>query len=409
MTKSHHHHAKGRTPSRLRIMTYSHDSYGLGHLRRSVNIAAALVQQDRNAQVLCVSGSPVPDLFPLPGRTELLKLPSIGKDADGNYRSRLLPLSFAEIAQLRGDLIAAAVRAFRPDLLLVDHTASGPGDELATALDLLRREQPRTRVVLGLRDVLDAPARARSEIAANGTFARIRSSYDLVLVYGHREVFDVVAEYGMPADVAARVRYVGAVVPVSATLRPRHRVASPPRLLFTAGGGEDGGQLLLDAAAALRSAMAGLDVAATFVAGPLAPEDEFLRLARALQDDRRCRLIRSSRGMEQLTAQADLVVGMGGYNTVYETLANGARLLAVPRRGPRQEQDERCRRLHDLGLLSMLTADDARDPARFGAAIASALQSRTLSGPLTFLGARIAADHCLSAAADRQQAIAIVP
>jgi len=29
----------------LRVLTYSHDSYGLGHLRRSVNIATAIITE----------------------------------------------------------------------------------------------------------------------------------------------------------------------------------------------------------------------------------------------------------------------------------------------------------------------------------------------------------------------------
>ncbi len=391
-------------------MTYSHDSFGLGHLRRNVNLAEAIVEQDRHAQVLCVSGSPVPEMFALPPRTELLKLPSISKDQDGDYRSRHLPLSFAEIAQLRGDLVAAAARAFRPDVLIVDHTPGGPGHELAPTLDLLRREQPHTRIVLGLRDILDAPMRARAELRQAAAFERIRRSYDVVLVYGHQQVFDVAAEYEMPADLAARVRYVGAVIPSANLASRRARTPHAPRhLLITAGGGEDGSRMLIDAAAALRGPLADEPLLATFVAGPLAPDVEVQRLARMLGDDRRCRLLHSARDMERLTAGADLVVGMGGYNTVYETLASGVPMLAVPRRGPRLEQQERCRRLQALGLLDVLSADDARDPTRFGAAIASATSSRTLRGSLTFDGAHRAARLCLAPAVADRSAIAIVP
>ncbi len=392
-----------------RVMTYSHDSFGLGHLRRSVNLAAAIVQRAWSAQVLCVSGSPVPEMFPLPPRTELLKLPSISKDQGGAYRSRHLPLSFDEIAVLRSDLITAAVRAFRPELLIVDHTASGPGAELVASLELLRREQPHTRIVLGLRDLLDEPDRARAELARSGAFDRIRASYDMVLVYGHREVFDVASEYDLPADVARLVHYVGAVVPASTTTRPAHRQPGPRRILFTAGGGEDGSQMLLDAAAALRGPLRKQDLQATFVAGPLAPEDDCARLARTLQDDRRCTLIRSARGMGGLTAAADLVVGMGGYNTIYETLAVGTPMLAVPRRGPRLEQWERCRRLQALGQLRMLPAEEARDATRFAEAIASTVPARTLSGLLTFQGAQRATELCIAPTVTNRPAIAILP
>ncbi|MEZ6037853.1 MAG: hypothetical protein R3F29_10260 [Planctomycetota bacterium] len=168
----------------LRVLTYSHDSFGLGHLRRSVTLATAMVARGPHVQALCLTGSPVPDLFELPERCDLVKLPSIGKDADGAYVARRLPISAQAITALRSDLITATVRSFRPDLLLVDHTASGPGDELLPVLRRLRHENLQTRVVLGLRDVLDAPLAAREELRRTGLFETVRSFYDHVLVYG---------------------------------------------------------------------------------------------------------------------------------------------------------------------------------------------------------------------------------
>ncbi|MGE3174922.1 MAG: glycosyltransferase family protein [Planctomycetota bacterium] len=400
-----------RASSPLRVLTYSHDSCGLGHLRRSVTIAEAITEQEPNAEIVCVSGSPVPEMFPLPPRTELLKLPSISKDDGGNYRSRHLPLSFGELAQLRSDLITAAIRAFRPDLVVVDHTAAGPGQELLPALEVLRREQPGTRVALGLRDILDAPARARVEFAQTRAFDRIRQHYDMVLVYGQREVFDVAVEYAMPADIAARIQYVGAVVPEAALAARAERRAdrSCPHLVFTAGGGEDGSRLLRDAATALRGPMRDERLRATFVTGPLAPKDDCERLHMMLCADARCRVERSVQDLPHLLADADLVVGMGGYNTVYETLALGVPMLAVPRRGPRLEQFERCRRLAAGGHLLVLTPDSAGDPDKLAESIAAARASRTLHRPLSFGGARRAAELLLAAVHAGRSAIALAP
>lgn len=364
--------AEIRTP--LRILTYSHDSFGLGHLRRSVTLATALVARGRSVHALCLTGSPVPDLFALPERCDLVKLPSIGKDREGGYVARRLPMSANEITSLRSDLITATVRSFRPDLLLVDHTASGPGEELLPVLRRLRHEHFVTRVVLGMRDVLDTPQRARHELHQNGTFEVLRHYYDQVLVYGDPGVFDPIREYGFPADIAAKTTFTGPVVPAEAH-RPRH-ARSPgdtPRLVVTPGGGEDGYELLRGAVAALRGPLRAMALQATVVAGPLLADGDFAALQRAVQNDARITLLRCSGAMQELLGAADLVLGMGGYNTVYECLARGLPLIAVPRRRPREEQWERCRRLAANGHLHLFDGADGIDPHALAAAIRAAL------------------------------------
>lgn len=388
----------------FRVLTYSHDSFGLGHLRRSVTLATAMVARSPLVQALCLTGSPVPDLFPLPERCDLVKLPSLGKAKDGAYVARRLPVPVGELLSLRSDLITATVRAFRPDLLLVDHTATGPGGELLPVLRRLRHDHQPTRVVLGLRDVLDTPLRARAELQQNNSLAVLRDCYDHVLVYGDRDVFDPVREYGFPDDVAAKTTFTGPVVPeaMRQSRLPRETDALP-HVVVTTGGGEDGYELLRAVVAALRGPLRELPLRATVVAGPLLADDAFTALQRALHDDARCRLLRSTDAMPALLASADLVVGMGGYNTVYESLAAGAPLLVLPRRHPREEQWERCRRLAARGLLRLLDAQQLGDPHALANALRLALTDGVLTppAPLPCAGADVAARVCLRLSRER--------
>ena len=88
---------------------------------------------------------------------------------------------------------------------------------------------------------------------------------------------------------------------------------------------------------------------------------------------------------------------MGGYNTVYESLARGVPLLAMPRRKPREEQWERCRRLAALGHLNLLDDSELADPHATATAIRDALvapQHHTLP-PLPCNGAEVTARLCL--------------
>lgn len=398
----HNDDARPRRP--FRVLTYSHDSFGLGHLRRSVTLATALCARGPQVHALCLTGSPVPDLFPLPERCDLVKLPSIGKAANGDYVARRLPMPFAELSTLRSDLITATVRSFRPDLLLVDHTPAGPGGELLPVLQRLRSDHLQTRIVLGMRDVLDTPLRACAELHRDRVFDVLRECYDQVLVYGERAVFDPVTEYGFPEDVAAKVTFTGPVVPAAMRgSRIRTQPNEPRHIVVTTGGGEDGYELLRATIAALRGPLRGDSLIATIVAGPLLPEQAFADLMRAVQGDPRILLQRSTDAMAQLLASADLVVGMGGYNTVYESLVRGVPLLVWPRRAPREEQWERCRRLAELGLLHLLDAPDIADPHATAEALRAVLLSPTApaTGRFTGDGADVAARTCLQLARNR--------
>src|SRR5260370_36615654 len=104
------------------------------------------------------------------------------------------------------------MEAFNPDVFLVDNVASGALRELEAALDMMR-ERGQARCVRGLRDVLDEPAATRREWRDRATEEAIRDYYDAVWIYGDARVFDQVREYGLSAEVAAKVSYTGYVAP----------------------------------------------------------------------------------------------------------------------------------------------------------------------------------------------------
>ncbi|MGA0871157.1 MAG: glycosyltransferase family protein, partial [Planctomycetota bacterium] len=305
-----------------------------------------------------------------------------------------------EIVDLRSDLITASVRSFRPHLVLVDHAATGAGDELLPVLRRLRHETLNAQVVLGMRDIIDAPHRVRAQMGRKGTIDVLRQAYDGILVYGERSVLDVAEAYALPPDVAERVKYVGfASRPLRGVTRHSRAPGVPPRILATAGGGGDGYRPLRAVIAALRGPLRDRALQATIVSGPLMHEDDVAALRLAAGQDPRIEVRVTVDAMPERMAEADLLVGMGGYNTVYEALSIGCRFVALPRCHPRLEQLERCRRLEELGLLHTVTEDQAADPHALAASLASALDAPAAEAPRTSLrfdGAERAAEHLLA-------------
>ncbi|MBI5836444.1 MAG: glycosyltransferase [Candidatus Eisenbacteria bacterium] len=342
----------------LRLLAYSHDTVGLGHLRRTLGICGDLVGWDPALSALIVTGSPVAEGFHLPDRVDYVKLPSVRKCGNSTYESRSLNLGFDELRRMRSSVIRDTTRGFAPDVLLVDKTPAGLKGELRATLEDLRERGSRTLRILGLREILDNPAEMRAEYEREGLWDFIAEHYDAVWVYGERGIYDTVREYEFPEAVAAKTAFVG-YLPKYNGLLPREAVASELALegrrlvVVTAGGGEDGYPLFDHYLAGLEGAPADAGVLHCLVTGPAMPAAQQAALReRAARPD--VYFTNFSDHMTSLFAAADLVVTMGGYNTVTEILSLRRRAVVVPRVVPRMEQLIRAQRLASRGLVRMI-------------------------------------------------------
>jgi len=358
---------RARTPQVRRVALYSHDTQGLGHIRRNIAIAAALVAADPATNVLLLTGAPEATALPLPPRTEVLTLPAVAKDLNGAYTSRVLDAPLSDVLDLRTAVMTAALLSFRPDLLVVDKVARGVGRELDDVLRVLRAALP-TKVVLGLREILDDADVTRAEWHRDGTDQALADSYDAVWVYGDPAVFDPVVEYGLGDDVAAMISYTGYLGRgrgdgTRTRSRSQARVHPPrdPYALCLVGGGQDGFHLTH---AFLRAEVPEC-VEAVAVSGPYMSAEHRRLLREAADANPAARLLEFIPDAVEFIAGASAVVSMAGYNSVCEVLVAGRPAMLVPRVMPRLEQLVRAERLADLGLVEVLHPDRCT-PAALG-------------------------------------------
>src|SRR5438128_4007557 len=191
-----------------RVAIYSHDTMGLGHMRRYLLLAQALRHSRLQAVVLMIAGAREASLVTSTAAVDCVALPSLWKDRGGQYHPRHLAVSLAELLALRARTAGAALEAFAPDVLIVDTVPRGALRVLDPVLDSLRA-RGRTRLELGLRGVLEQPATPQGEWAHAQNKDAVRTYYHAIWVYGDPAVYDPVREYAFAPDVAAKVRYTG--------------------------------------------------------------------------------------------------------------------------------------------------------------------------------------------------------
>ncbi len=321
-----------------RFVLYSHDTYGLGHLRRCTLLATALVGADPDSEVLILTGSPQAQAFRLPERVDTVKLPCATKDDRGNYRPRKLSGGIGRLLRLRSDIITSTVLAFEPDVLLVDHAPIGMGGELGPLLDRLSLLAGRPRLVLGLRDIIDDAGRVDATWHRDGVWDRL-AAYDEILVYGDESVVTTAQELHLARRLPTRVSHTGYLAPTMPETR-----TDEPFVLVTPGGGGDGQRLLrryLDAVSA--GALGGLR--SVVVTGPLLSAGRRAEMLTRAAELPSVEMIEFSGQLRSLISSAVGVISMAGYNTVVEELAAGSPALLVPRCAPRLEQYIRAARL----------------------------------------------------------------
>jgi predicted glycosyltransferase len=347
-----------------RVLVYSHDTFGLGNIRRMLEVARHLVASSEDVSVLLVTGSPMLHAMRLPPRVDTLKLPCLSRSVDGRYGARFLDLSLAATVRLRANLIRSTIADFAPDLILVDKKPFGVEDELSGVLGDTHPEGPRPRRVLLLRDILDSPQATQHVWRKNGCFEAIEAYYDEVLVLGSPEVFDLRHEYAFPPFAAAKVNFCGYIArqPGSSpreSVRAALQVApEKPLVLVTPGGGEDGHMLVMNYLQGLAAMPAAQRPRSHIVCGPEMAEAQRLMLEQAAAALPQASLQVFSDDMMSLMAAAEVVVCMGGYNTVCELLSLRRRAVVVPRIRPGQEQLIRAQRLSERGLLRWRHPDD---------------------------------------------------
>jgi len=351
-----------------RVLIYSHDSFGLGHLRRCRAIAHALVDRFKGVSVLILSGSPIIGSFDFRPRVDFVRIPGVIKLNNGEYESLGLHIELDQTLEMRAAIIRQTALSFRPQLFIVDKEPLGLKGEVTATLQMLKAMG--TTLVLGLRDIMDDPELLVREWERKQALPALEHLYDEVWVYGLERFADPLKGVRCPPSVRRKMVYTGYLrrtVPNFAE-SSAPTATGEPYVLVTVGGGDDG-MSVIDWVLSAYEFDPGIALAAVLVLGPFMPatmQRSFRERAARLQ---RIGVVTFDAHVERLMERAVGVVAMAGYNTFCEILSLDKRAILVPRVKPRREQLLRANRAAALGLVRTLDPRRCHEPAVMAAAL----------------------------------------
>lgn len=349
-----------------RVLVYSHDTFGLGHLRRCSALIKAVCTRYPDASVLLVTGSPMVHRYHMPQGSDYVKLPALVKVDAEKYEARSLQISSDSIRTLRSNLILHTIRDYVPNVLLVDHSPTGGRGELLPSLQWLQ-ERGGCQRILGLRDIIDDPASVIELWNRTGIYDVLEQHYDHVVVYGNRSFYDPIESYQLPASVARRVKFMDYVCNSEEGGLDDAIASATPTVVVTIGGGDGGGETVIEPFLQMMRKYADrIDFSAEVLTGPFV-DAQLERRLRALTEGLPVRVTKFVPSTASMLRRADLVIATAGYNTVADVLSMARRAILIPRVLYRQEQLIRAQRLADLGLVTCLHPDRVSPESLFEA------------------------------------------
>jgi predicted glycosyltransferase len=350
------------------MLIYSHDSFGLGHLRRCRAIAQSPVAYRDDLSIMMIVGSPIVGAFSFSPNVEFIRVPGVVKLNNESYQPHSPGLSIDDLIAIRSSIILETARIFEPDIFLVDKEPLGLRGEVASTLEFLKSKGK--TLVLGLRDVMDDPTRLAGEWERKRAIPALEDLYDHIWIYGIEEICDPLEGIDVSDSVRQKSRFTGYLrrgKTPSGLYPPPHEIEEPFYLVTTGGGGD--GAMLVDWVLRAYEFDPTFDMPAKIVLGPFMGTSQQTGFMERVARIKHIEAIAFEANMEALMQRALAVVAMGGYNTFCEILSLDKRALILPRTAPRAEQYIRAKRASDLGLVSMLLPDDTTDPGQMADAL----------------------------------------
>lgn len=353
---------------RASLLFYCQHSLGMGHLVRSLALAAGLGER---FHVVFLNGGPLPAGMKIPDGVEIVNLPPLGLAPDGQLVSRDCRRTVERAQSLRRRIILETYQRLRPQVIFIELFPFGRKKftgELLPLLEAARDARPPLPLVCcSLRDIL--VGKKSNQQKHDERAAEIANHYfDAIMVHSDPSFARLEESLLSYTSLRAPVYYTG-FVQADEKLINRPNLERRRQILVSAGGGLVGETLFRTAVEAYSLLRQTCDVRMKVVAGPFLPEEAWQLLRAASHGQTGISLKRFVPDLCAEMHNSIASISQGGYNTTLDILRSGVPALIVPfADGAEDEQSKRARRLEALGAVRMMEQQEM-GATRFAAAM----------------------------------------
>ena len=349
-------------------MFYCQHILGMGHLIRSVEIVRGLIP---DFQICFINGGQIIPEFEFPTEIEVINIPAVKTDSEFN---ELRPvddsLTMAEVETVRTKMLLDTCDRFQPDILIIELFPFGRRRFSFELIPLLEKAKAMgTKIVSSVRDIV--VTKQNQQRHEEKVCRLINKYFDLLLIHGDPNFVKLNLSFSRINDLNCPVRYTGYVVqpvPKPRSLRDR------PLILVSVGGGRFGHDLLECVARSAPTLATQIPHEIQMFTGPFCPQLVLERLQELALSQENLTVERYTTNLLEYMQQADLSIGMGGYNTTMNILSTGVRAMMMAFQGNNdKEQLTRLGKLDKIGRVRMIQPQDL-DPEQFARNVVNYLQ-----------------------------------
>lgn len=293
-----------------KLMFYCQHILGMGHLIRSMEIVRGLTD---DFEVCFINGGEIVQGFQIPPSVQMINLPAIKTDPEFRELQAVDDnLSIEAVQTLRQRQLLATLKAFQPDVLMIELFPFGRrrfSFELIPLVENARAQN--AKVVCSLRDIV---VTKQDQTRHEAKICRLMNQYfDQLLIHGDPSLHPLEDSFSRVNDLNCDVHYTGYVVQQPGNTRPTitDQIAlsdERPMILTSVGGGRFGHELL-DCVVETAQVLEGkLPHCIRMFTGPFMPEEKFWELKYAAHDRSNLQIHRYTPNLLAYMQKADLSI-----------------------------------------------------------------------------------------------------
>jgi len=352
-----------------RILVYTHNSIGLGHVFRTLAVITGIRKWRPDIDFMVLSGTSVPHVLIRKG-IEVVKLPGIKKaveEAGCPLKPRYLRnLPVGEVLEFRQTIIREAHAFFKPNVVMIEHYLAGLSGEITPLLmekKACKNSSKDFALVHLSRGIMGSDFSLQHDPNAPCSFP-VPPVYDFRYVFDDPAPDDAKGSAGRTPQIGHPVHYLGRIAEKSIAELPereaiikRFRLAEKPIILLylSRHGNIAGLSKCLMTAVDLAGLTQNFQI--IMVADPYL-NPEIIEDLRSDIQFQHVRFLPFFYPLIDLIHASDIVICRAGYNVINEILLTNTRALVIPEHHPSGEQEERARRL-PLDNITVMSEEDA--------------------------------------------------